>query len=344
MSRAALQQSVERYGLLGFLLLLIAFFAVTPETSVGFMSQANIQNLLANQSVTGILAIAMVIPLVCDHMDLSVPAIAGAASVAFASVIGTYEQSLMMGILVALAISLTIGCINGFLIAIGGLSSFVVTLGMFTLLGGLLHWYTGGRTITENIPEWLGSWGSYRVFGVPMALVPLAVVAIGAWYLLMHTSFGRELESIGDNPRAAKLVGLRVKRAVFLTFIVSSLLAATGGIILTTRLGGADPTAGTSYLFPAFAAVFLGATVFRVGRYNVWGTIVGVFLTAVAVNGIALYGAAGWVTPAFNGIALIVAVGVSTLAARRRARGTVHTRAAEDVPSSGGAPDEVAAL
>jgi ribose transport system permease protein len=160
----------------------------------------------------------------------------------------------------------------------------------------------------------------------------------------MHTPFGRELESIGDNPRAARLVGLNVRRSGFLVFIASALLAAVGGIILTTRLGGADPTAGTSYLFPAFAAVFLGATAFRVGRYNVWGTIVGVFLTAVAVNGIALYGAAGWVTPAFNGIALIIAVAVSTLAARRRARGDVHSPRPADSTAAGTSGDKAAAL
>jgi ribose transport system permease protein len=312
-----LRTAVERFGLILLLLILFLIFSFNDRTGDAFTSAANIQNILGNQSITGILAIAMVIPLVCDAMDLSVPAVAGVANVTFASLIGTHGQPIFLGIVVAMAISITIGCINGVLVAFFGVSSFIVTLGVFTLLGALLQAYTGGRFINQNMPSSLSDWGSGIILGVPTSIIPLVVVAVLAWYVLMHTAFGRELESIGDNPVAARLVGLPIRKSIFTSLLVSSALAGFAGILLTARLGGADPTAGPSYLFPAFAAVFLSATVFRVGRYNVWGAVAGVFLTAVAVNGIALYGAAGWVTPAFNGAALIIAVTGSTLASRR---------------------------
>lgn len=311
---------LERFGLVLLMILLLAFFSLNGRTSEAFTSSANIQNILGNQSVTSILAIAMVIPLVCDAMDLSVPAVAGVANVMFAALIGTHGYPFVVSAAVTMLACLLIGCVTGVLVAVFKVSSFIVTLGGFTLIGALLQAYTGGRFITEGIPPELGTWSTYLILGIPVSIIPLVVVAVLAWYLLMHTTFGRELESIGDNPTAARLVGLPVRRSIFVSFLASSFLAGAGGILLTTRLGGADPTAGPSYLFPAFAAVFLGATVFRLGRYNVWGTVVGVFLTAIAVNGIALYGAAGWVTPAFNGAALIIAVTASTLASRRRVR------------------------
>jgi ribose transport system permease protein len=315
--RLGVADVLERWGLLIFFAALILFFSVHPTVGEVFRSGPNVQNILANQSVTAIVALAMVVPLVCGYFDLSVAAVAGLANVAVAAVVGTHGHPVWAGILVGLAIGVAAGGINGFLVATLRLNGFVVTLGTYTLIGGLVTLYTKGQTIS-GVPASFADWGSEKWLGLPRPLWLLAVVSLLVWYVLMHTPYGRNLESIGSNERAARLVGIRVDWSVFLSFVASGLLAAVAGVLLTSRAGVADPTAGPAYLFPALAAVFIGTTTIRPGHYNVWGTIVGVFLVAVAVTGLTLLGADTWVTPVFNGTALVAAVAISTLMGRRR--------------------------
>ncbi|MFF2846103.1 ABC transporter permease [Streptomyces sp. NPDC058001] len=311
---------LERAGVPVFLVLLIILFSLLPAISDLFRSEANIQNVFANQSVTGLIALAMIVPLVCGYFDLSVAAVAGLANVTMAAICGTYGQPIWLGLLAAVAIAGLAGVVNGVLVAGLRLNGFIVTLGTYTLIGGLLTLYTGGQTISNGIPASLGNWGSQQFLGIAQPFWLLLVVAIVVWYLLMQTPFGRRLEAIGSNESAARLVGIRVDRAIFLSFLLSGLLAGIAGVLLTSRSGGADPTGGSAYLFPALAAVFLGQTAIRPGRYNVWGTIFGVFLVAVAVDGFTLLGVQSWVQPVFNGVALVLSVAVSTYMGRVRER------------------------
>lgn len=330
---------LEYAGLPLFLGLLIVFFAVNETSSTAFRSSANVNNIFANQSVTGLIALAMVVPLVCGYFDLSVAAIAGLTNVTAAAVIGTHGQPIVVGILAAFAVGTVAGLVNAFLVAGLRLNGFIATLGTYTLIGGLLQWYTEGQTITNGIPRELSDWGTQAFLGIPLPFWLLMGVALLTWYLLMQTPFGRRLEAIGSNESAARLVGIRVDRAVALTFVISALLASVAGVLLTIRSGGANPTSGTAYLFPALAAVFLGATAIRPGRYNVWGTIFGVFLVAVAVNGFTFMGAEAWVTPVFNGSALVIAVAVSTLMGRARdnsARRKLRARSTGSKPPASG--------
>lgn len=327
---------LERGGLPIFLLILIFFFAINGTSGDAFTTSTNIENLLRNQSVTGIAALAMVVPLVCGYFDLSVAAVLGLSNVTFAAVVGTHGNPIIVGIIAALAAGAIVGAINGWLIAYLRLNGFIVTLAVYTLLGGLLLLYTEGETIIAGIPISLSEWGSQNWLGVPRTFIILILVAIVLWYLLMQTPFGRQLEGLGSSESAARLVGIPVERRIFTTFVVSGILAAISGIILTISAGNADPNAGPAYLFPALAAVFLGATAIRPGRYNVWGTVIGVFFVAVAVNGLTLLGADTWVTPVFNGGSLLAAVAISTLIGRHRA---THATAGDVEPSRAGSDD-----
>jgi ribose transport system permease protein len=235
-----------------------------------------------------------------------------------ASAIAEHHTSVLIGIVIALAVGLLCGAINGFLVAGLKLDALVVTLGTYTLAGGLIQLYTHGQTIINGLPLSISSWSAEKWFGLPKPFVLLMVVALIVWYFLMHTPFGRKLESIGSNHSAARLVGIRVDRLVFVSFLASGALAAVAGVLLTSSTGSANPTAGPSYLFAALAAVFIGTTAIRPGRYNVWGTMFGVFVVAVAVSGFTLLGAESWVQQVFNGGALVIAVAISTLMGRRR--------------------------
>jgi ribose transport system permease protein len=309
---------LERGGLPILTAVMCLFFALDSTTGSIFTSSANIENLLGDQAVVAIVAVAMVIPLTAGYFDLSVSATAGVANVAVAATIGPHGWPIYASLLFALAIGAVIGFINGFLIAKVKLAAFVVTLGSYTLLGGLALLYTEGSVITENIPASFGQWGAENFLGVPRPFVLLIVIALAAWYVLMHTPFGRLLEAIGSNESAARLVGINVTRNVWTSFVLSGMVAAAAGALQTSRAGNGSAETASVFLFPAFTAVFLGATTIRPGRYNVWGTLVGVFFLAISVNGFTLLGASLWVQPVFNGAALIVAVALSTLIARGR--------------------------
>jgi ribose transport system permease protein len=312
-----MSRSAEQFGLPILLVLLILFFATYPTSGAAFRSSANISNILAGQSVTGIIALAMVIPLAAGYFDLSIAAIAGVANVAAASIIVTHGQSIWVGMLGALVIGAVIGAVNGVLVAYLKVNGLIVTLGTYTVLGGLLSWYTQGASIS-GVPASFGNWGSLKWLGIPRPFWLLIVVGLIIWYGLMHTPFGREFEAVGSNDSAARLVGIRVERLVFRSFVLAGLMAGIAGILLTSTSGGANPSAGQSYLFPALAAVFLGATTIRPGKYNVWGTIIGIFFVAVGVTGFTLMGAeVVWVTPVFDGGVLIAAVTISTIIGRQ---------------------------
>jgi ribose transport system permease protein len=311
---------LERASVPAFLVLVIVFFSLYPSTSSTFLTDANIQNIVANQSVTGLVALAMLVPLLAGYFDLSVAAIAGVSNVMVGALLATYHQPIFVAVLAGIVAGVLVGAINGFLVAGLRLNAFITTLGTYILISGLLLLYTGGRTINYGIPLSFSLWSGGNWLGVARPFWLLVIICALAWFLVTQTPFGRKLEAIGSNEPAARLAGIRVDRAVFITFLVAGLLAGMAGALLTSRNGGADATTAISYLFPALAAVFLGQTTIKPGQPNVWGTFFGLFLVAVAVDGFTLMGAASWVSDVFNGLALIVAVALSTFMARGRER------------------------
>lgn len=310
----------ERLGLPILLALIVVFFSVLPASSRAFFSVANLTIVLANQSVIMLVAIALMFPLIAGHFDFSVGAMTVLAAVVCAGSNVKLGFPLAVSILLAIAVALIVGLLNGVLVARFGLNSFVSTLGAATLIGGLIQWYTGGQAIVGIDPTLL-QFGSRQWFGVPRVVFVVVIVGAAAWYILGHTPFGRALYAIGSNARSADLVGLPRTRYTLFAFAMSGLLAGIAGVVLTARTGGANPDAGTYLIFPALAAVFLGATAIIPGRFNIIGTVVGVLFVAVSVSGLTLAGAQNWVDAVFNGAALIIAVFVSSFLRKRRAGG-----------------------
>ena len=310
---------LERFGIPIFLFLVIVAFSLTPSIGRVFRSDANIQNIIANQSVTGLIALAMIIPLAAGYFDLSVAAIAGVSNVMTAALMATYHQPVAVAVTAGILVGILVGGINAFLVAVMRLDPFITTLGTYILWSGVLATYTNGQTIT-NIPQSFSFWSAGKWLGIARPFWILMVVAVIVWFFLTQTPFGRRLAAVGSNERAARVAGIRVNRAVFITFMLSGLLAGVAGVLLTSTSGGGDSTTAESYLFPALAAVFLGGTTINPGRFNVWGTMFGLFLIAVAVDGFTLLGASQNWTQVFNGAALVLSVAASTLIRRQRAR------------------------
>jgi ribose transport system permease protein len=253
----------ERYALLGILLLIVAFVSLLPASARIFATAANWRILGGNQAVTMLLAMAVLLPLVAGHFDFSIGAVAACSSVLAASLMSDAHLRLPWYALAGVAFGVAVGAANGLLVSRLQINSFVSTLGAATLLGGLIQWHTGGQTITAGIDPALIEFGSGAWLGVPRVVYVVTVAVLAAWYVLAQTPYGRCLYAIGSNPRAARLVGIPVRRYVLLAFAAAGALAGLAGVLQTARTGGNTTDPGTSLLLPALAAAFLGATAIR---------------------------------------------------------------------------------
>lgn len=308
---------LEAYMLVILLGVIALFFTFLPATSETFPTAANIRILLASQAVIGIIAVGALIPLVLEEFDLSVGPIAGLSAVLFGELISG-GTPLVGAIVFAIGAGVLVGSLNGLIITRIGVNGVITTLGMGTILGGIVLHITGGLAAATEVPATLLSFGTGTVLGVPSIFLVLIVVAALAHFLLAHTPFGRQLYALGSNPDAAVLVGIPTKRITGMSFLVAGTLGAVGGVLYVARAGGADPDVGVTFVLPSLAAAFLSAAAIKPGRYNVWGTLVALFFLAVLNNGLNLAGAAPYVADYVNGAALIVGIALATFVHRRR--------------------------
>jgi len=311
----------ENYALVILTVAVFVFFAFFPASSGAFPTINNLNVILGSQAVVALVAIAALFPLICGYFDFSLGAVAALAQVLCAGLMANSGWPIWLAIIVPTLLGGVVGIVNGFLVTRMHMSPFVTTLGMAMLLSGIALWYTGGQTIVSGINPSLVRFGSSRWFGLPIVVFIVLAVAAVAWYFFTHTPFGRSLYAIGSNAASARLVGVRVNRNVWWSFVVAGFIAGAAGVMQLSRMGSASASGGNELLFPALAAVFLGATAITPGFFNVIGTIIGAIFVSISVSGLTLSGASGWASNVFNGIALLAAVGLSTYLGRRKLRG-----------------------
>ncbi|MBL5973676.1 MAG: ABC transporter permease [Candidatus Leucobacter sulfamidivorax] len=316
-SRVRSRRGIERWALLiAFVILVAVFASILPGT---FASYANLRVILNGQAVIAVAALALLVPLVGGRFDVSVGSNIALNAIVCAAAMSHFSLPLWLAALLALLVGGLVGAINGFFIAYLGVNSLIATLASATIIIGLNQWYTGGRPIATGIDQSLTSVSVGQIAGIPLLAVIMIVLAVIVWYLLTQTVYGRQLTAVGVGLEASRLVGVPVRGRILMSFVISGVLAGFAGILQLGRQGSGDPAAGgIEFILPALAAVFLGATAFTPGRYNVPGTILGLFFVGVAVSGLALLGAKPWVQPVFNGAIVLVAVAASQYANRRR--------------------------
>jgi ribose transport system permease protein len=312
----------DRIGAVYVWLGIIVLFSLwVPET---FPNLDTAKQILNANAITALAAMSITIPLAARVFDLSFAGVMTLTGVAVAHLIAKDGVPVVPAIAIALAIGLGIGVINGVVVVVMRIDSFIATLATGSLIAALVTMITNEVPITDAM---LGGdfakIGQTSIDGVTLAVVYCAVVAIGIWYLLEHTATGRRLYATGFNPDAARLAGVRIDRLRFASLVASGGLAGATGIILASTLGSGSPTAGTPYLLPAFAAAFLGATQLKHGRFNAGGTIIAVLLLGTGVTGLALANAPQWAGDMFVGVVLIAALALTGLQRR-----TTRTRAA----------------
>ncbi|MGD0554126.1 MAG: ABC transporter permease [Streptosporangiaceae bacterium] len=302
-------------------ILFVVMMAIFAGTANGFWNGENIRVVIGTQAPLAILAVAAMMPLVVGQFDLSVAAIAGTAGITLVTTIARFHVPLGVGILIALVVSGLIGLFNGMLVSFMNLNAFIVTLGVSTVLQGVVQGYTGGSVLAGVNINALETSLSGNTGGIPKGVFWFAPVALVAWYLLEQTPYGRHLRSIGSNAGAARLLGIPTRGLTLSTFVMSGVLGGLAGVALVAQSGSADPsvTLGTD-LLPALAAGFLGASAFLPGLFNVAGTVLAIFFVAFLVDGLQYLGAQPWTSPVIDGAVLVCAITVSSLLRRDRAR------------------------
>lgn len=317
--RELLADAGSRFALIGVLLILWVIFSIVNPAA--FATVSNLQTILSVQATTGLLALAVMVPLVAGHFDLSSGFQFGLAQSLCAILVIREQWHPLLALLFVLAVGVIIGAVNGQLITRLRLPSFTTTLGTGMVVLGLTEWITRNQVITGPAPVWFLDLGRQRIAGIPLPFLYLALAAIALFVLLEYTVWGRRAYAIGANVVAARLSGISADRQVRQTFVITGVLCALAGCISMTSLGGSSPVIGLGSLLPAFAAAFLGATCIRPGRYNVAGTVVAVYVIGVGITGLQQLGAEIYIQDLFNGAALLTALIISTIARRRRVAG-----------------------
>jgi ribose transport system permease protein len=303
-------------GLYVWAAIFILFSLWVPDK---FLTKVTWTSLAADQAVTTIVALGLVVALAAGVFDLSVGAVLGASAAITAHLMVEEHWNPVLAMLAALVFGLVVGLVNGIIVVRFKVDSFIATLGMSSVLTGLTEWLTKNQQIV-GISNGFKKIATLKPLGIPIPFFYMLAIALVLWYILQLTPIGRYLYATGGSREIARLAGVRPERWIYVALLTSSFVASIGGIIVLARVSGAGPTLGATYVLPVFAAAFLGATQFQPGRFNIWGTVVAVYLLATGTKGLQLVGYDPWVDKLFYGAALIIAVALAGFEGRQRLR------------------------
>lgn len=313
-----LTDALGSYGLVIVVIVIIGIFAILRPTT--YLTASNLLSIATSQSVTALLALSIVGVLIVGEFDLSFTAVFGLVQVLVIGLMTFSGMAWPLACLVGLAVGVATGVANALMTIRFNINSFVATLGVSTILGGIAVGYSGGMILTGNLPQAFSDLAQRSPLGVEMPIWYLALVAVLLFILLEFTATGRQMRAVGGNRAAAELAGISVARAKTIAFIIAGVISALAAIISGSQLDSGQAVIAAGYLLPAYAGAFLGATTISPGRFNVWGTLVGVYLLGAGVAGLQQLGFAPWVQDLFNGGVLLIAVAVSGFMTRLRAK------------------------
>ncbi|MBV1703573.1 MAG: ABC transporter permease [Hyphomicrobiales bacterium] len=313
------------YGLPILAALLAVFFALLlPDT---FPTLLNLRSIVSDKSIIAILSLAVMIPMATGKIDLTVGYGIVLWHILAISLQVNYGVPWPVAVVVVIALGGLVGLLNGALVEVAQIDSFIATLGTGTILYSIAMWHSQGRQIVGVAPDAFYALSAAYVLGLPVTGFYVLALALAMWIALEYLPIGRYFYAIGANPKAAALNGVPVRRYTMLAFVASGLLTGFAGVLLAARLRIGQASVGLEYLLPALVGAFLGSTTIKPGRVNVWGTLVGVAILAIGIAGIQQLGASFFVEPLFNGATLLVAIGIAGYAQRRRAVGSTRAPA-----------------
>jgi ribose transport system permease protein len=285
--------------------MLLAVCITLAIASPVFATSSNLLNVALATSVTALLAAGQTFVIILAEIDLSVGAVLGFSAVITAMVLE--QHSTAVGVVVGLLVGAAAGLVNGFLVTKTRMPSFIATLATMSVLGGLTLELSQGNPVGVSDYDFQNI-GQAKIAGVPTPVWIMAGVFVVFGVLLARTRYGRYVYATGDNAEAAKLSGISVDRVKILAFMISGVLAALAGFIVTARLSTAEPTAGTGLELEAIAAVIIGGTSLAGGRGDLIGTIVGALILGVIDNGMNLLNVSPFLQSVVKGLVILFAV------------------------------------
>ncbi|MEA2026963.1 MAG: ABC transporter permease, partial [Chloroflexota bacterium] len=323
------------------LILLVLFFAWMEDA---FVTGANIEILIKQAALNGILAVGMTFVILTGGIDLSVGSIVGFTGIIAGLLINEGLQvadwvifpHTWMVLVISLAAGTFLGAVSGFIITRFNVAPFIATLGMLMVARGLAGLINGGKTFPNLVgKEELGNTGfrelgTGELFGVvPWAIVIVALFAVVAWFITTRTPFGRAVYAVGGNERSAELSGVRVDRTKLIVYMISGFCAATVGLIIASQLVAAHPATGQYFELYAIAAVVLGGTSLAGGRGTIIGTVIGALVIGTLNNGLTLMGISSFMKLIITGTVIVLALIIDQLQQRAERRLALQQQAAQ---------------
>jgi ribose transport system permease protein len=298
---------IQRYAILIVFAAMVAGFGLDiPST---FLSMGNLSNILGSQAVLFILVMAVLLPTIMgDFVDLSLGSSLGLSAMTLAVLNVNHGWPALLACLAGIGAALLVGLVNVFFVVYFDNDPFIVTLGTMTIVQGIIYIISGDNSVgivSPNLSNWIFT---NDFLSIPLEFYYGLAIFLVVWYVLSYTPVGQKALVIGQSREVARLTGVRVNRQRSWAFIIAAGIAGVAGLAYAGTNGTVDPTAGSTLILPAYAAVFLGATAIRPGRINALGALVAVYFLATGTAGLELLGAQSYIQQIFYGAALVVAI------------------------------------
>jgi ribose transport system permease protein len=301
----------------GLVVLLVAVGALTLASDQ-FLTAGNLSNLVRQVAIFAIIAVGQLLVILTAGIDLSVGSVLGLSGCVTAQLlVGGWP--IPVAVLVGLLIGAALGLVNGLLVTRLGLPPFIATLGMLGIARGMVLVITDAKTV-QGLPESFQTIANGTVLGIPNLLIIAVVIVAAAWFVLTRTVFGRYIYAVGSNPESARLAGVPVQAVTVSVYVISGLLAALGGVLLTSRLGAGIPTAGTGFELNAIAACVIGGASLFGAKGSALGAATGALIMGVLNNGGNLLAINAFYLQIAIGVLILVAVGFDQWNSRSASR------------------------
>ncbi|HEN7107566.1 TPA: ribose ABC transporter permease [Streptococcus agalactiae] len=288
------------------LIALAGLMVIITLINPNFLTTNNLLNLLLQVTANGFIAFGMTFVILTGGIDLSVGSILALSSALTAGLIG---HGVPVGIAIVLSVALggILGMLNGLFISYGKLTPFIVTLATMTIFRGATLVYSNGNPITAGLSDsFLFQFlGQGYIVGIPFPVILMFLTFI---ILLHKTAFGKSVYALGGNEKAAYISGIKLNKVKIIIYTISGIMASISGLIITSRLSSAQPTAGASYEMDAIAAVVLGGTSLSGGKGRIIGTLIGALIIGVLNNGLNIIGVSAFWQQVVKGIVILMAV------------------------------------
>lgn len=302
----------------GALIVLLVAVGALTLASPDFLTGNNLANLARQVAIFGILAIGQLMVILTGGIDLSVGSILGLAGAVTAQLL-VFGVPIVPAVMIGVVVGGALGLANGVLVTRFKLPPFIATLGMLGIARGIVLVITDANTI-QGLPEGFQTVANGTILGVPNLLLVFVVITAIAWFILNRTVFGRYVYAVGSNPEAARLAGVPVAMVTTAVYLIAGVLAAVGGVLLTSRLGAGVPTAGTGFELQAIAACVIGGASLSGARGSAIGAACGALIIGVLNNGGNLLAINAFYLQIAIGALVLIAVGFDQMNTRKAGR------------------------